>query len=446
MCKDGLFKDKSDNVPSGTKMKKYTLTELRESLDLVAIEGKVYNIAEFANVHPGGEEIRFFGGHEATSAYYSLHLTHSKPSKVLGKYLVGTIEEKSAEGSYDMHSPFAKEVRKAVQDKLMELPNKWWAPSWVHWRTFLILTCTFSFDFSWCYYGPTLLKTFLLAFCMALVGLNIQHDANHGAFSKKPWINKVLGYTQDYIGGSRMLWIRQHVVGHHPNTSHEEFDPDVISGLPIMILHSKFFTERKWFHALQHVYVWILLCFLALSWVFMDIQSAWNMQLGGWASVNKRMNKEKYFSIFGKMAFILRFLGMGWYHTNSLPLTLGHFILLTALGGGYLGFFFILSHNFDDAVHATTQETDCWYKIQAESSSNVGGFPLLVLNGGLNYQIEHHLFPRVSSAHYHYIAPTVKAVCEKHGVQYTHFPTVGENFKSTCNFLRNMGTGRVKAE
>jgi len=425
----------------GKGLKKFSLSELRDSLDLIAIEGKVYDINEFASVHPGGEDIRHFGGHEATAAYYSLHLTHSKPSKVLEKYLVGTIDEVSPEGAYNMHSPFAKEVRQVVQEKLLELPNRWWAPNWVWLRTAAILSAALYFDITWCISGPTLINTVLMALSMALIGLNIQHDANHGALSKNPLVNRLLGYTQDYIGGSRMLWLRQHVVGHHPNTSDDEFDPDVISGMPVMILHANFGKGRKWFHALQHVYVWVLLCFLALSWVVMDIKSALDMQLGGWAPVNRRLNKEKYFSVLGKVAFIVRFLGLGWYHTSSLPLALGHFVLVTALGGGYLGFFFILSHNFEGARHAADQAPgeDCWYKIQAESSSNVGGLGLLMLNGGLNYQIEHHLFPRVSSAHYHYLAPAVRAVCEKHGVQYTHFPTVADNFRATCAFLRSMG-------
>jgi fatty acid desaturase (delta-4 desaturase) len=86
--------------------------------------------------------------------------------------------------------------------------------------------------------------------------------------------------------------------------------------------------------------------------------------------------------------------------------------------GFYLSFFFLISHNFkgthiqEDTTRSSNKDgkkNSYLYK-QISSSSNVGGWWLAQLNGGLNYQIEHHLFPRMSHMHYHRISPIVKYV------------------------------------
>eukprot|EP00128_Syssomonas_multiformis_P010825 Colp12_sorted_trinity150504_noHs@14737 len=432
-------------MPAST-MKKYTAKELAESPNLFAIEGTVYDMTEFKNKHPGGDIIQFYGGHDVSAAYYMLHTTHFKPHPTLSKYSVGTLEGTSPEDIYDYHSPFYTELRQKVNEKLKEIgTNGFYAPWWFHLRTAFLIFTVLSLDYSWIVHGPSYLKAFLLGLNFAYIGLNIQHDANHGAISRKAWINKVLGYTQDYIGGSRMLWVRQHLVGHHVHCSHESLDPDVGSGKDLLVLHEKFADNAQWYHTYQHVYVWPLLQLLGINWLIMDIRNIYRMKVGGRFSINSALTREKEISLFFRVLHIFRYLIIGLYHTGSLITTINHIFVMSAVAGAYLGLFFIISHNFNEATRLdVTAKRPCWAKNQVESSSNVGGFGLLVMHGGLNYQIEHHLFPRVSSARYHYIAPTVKAVCEKHGVKYQHFPTVTANLKSTVAFLYNMGRGYFK--
>jgi fatty acid desaturase (delta-4 desaturase) len=76
---------------------------------------------------------------------------------------------------------------------------------------------------------------------------------------------------------------------------------------------------------------------------------------------------------------------------------------------------------------------------QVVSSSNVGYSWLAFLNGGLNYQIEHHLFPRINHSHYALIAPTVRQFCEEKNIPYVHFPTIGENVRACIKHLMDMG-------
>jgi fatty acid desaturase len=112
-----------------------------------------------------------------------------------------------------------------------------------------------------------------------------------------------------------------------------------------------------------------------------------------------------------------------------------------------LGLLFTLSHNFENADRDPTKsvretgEPVCWFKAQVQTSSTYGGILAGWLTGGLNFQVEHHLFPRMSSAWYPYIAPTVREICKKHGVNYTYYPWVWQNLYSTLKYTHEVGNG-----
>merc|ERR1711982_66087 len=108
---------------------------------------------------------------------------------------------------------------------------------------------------------------------------------------------------------------------------------------------------------------------------------------------------------------------------------------------------FTLSHNFENverdptASMKTEGKAACWYKSQVQTSSTYGGAIAGALTGGLNFQVEHHLFPRMSSAWYPSIAPKVREICEKHGVKYAYYPWIWQNFISTFIYMYQTGTG-----
>merc|ERR1712032_1180267 len=122
------------------------------------------------------------------------------------------------------------------------------------------------------------------------------------------------------------------------------------------------------------------------------------------------------------------------------------FIFLMGLSESLtLATLFSLSHNFEHsdrdptAEFRKTGEPVCWFKSQVETSSTYGGFISGALTGGLNFQVEHHLFPRMSSAWYPFIAPTVREVCKKHGVRYAYYPWVWQNLVSTFKYMNEVG-------
>jgi fatty acid desaturase len=132
----------------------------------------------------------------------------------------------------------------------------------------------------------------------------------------------------------------------------------------------------------------------------------------------------------------------GWNLT-----TLGIIMLMGVSESVVLAVLFSLSHNFENserdptAGYRKTGEPVCWFKSQVETSSTYGGAIAGALTGGLNFQVEHHLFPRMSSAWYPYIAPKVREICKKHGVQYAYYPWIWENLISTISYMHHAGSG-----
>jgi fatty acid desaturase len=134
--------------------------------------------------------------------------------------------------------------------------------------------------------------------------------------------------------------------------------------------------------------------------------------------------------------------------------TFGTIMLMGVAASLALGVLFSLSHNFEHAVRDPTHVLDekgskataagdqvCWFKSQVETSCTYGGAISGYFTGGLNFQVEHHLFPRMSSSWYPYIAPKIREVCKKHGVKYAYYPWIHQNFISTVTYMNQTGTG-----
>jgi len=276
----------------------------------------------------------------------------------------------------------------------------------------------------------------LIGVIYSLIGLNIQHDANHGAISRYGLVNRVLGLSQNWIGGSAIDWIHQHVVQHHVNCNDVDHDPDMI-GSPFLRINPT--KERLSSQAWQHVYVFGLLLMFGFQYIISSFQHLWNGQ--HLKHMSKLLTPHRVFDSLTWIFFMCRWAVLPVYQTGTLK-ALAWVFPMYVTGGFYLSFFFIISHNFEGAEMFNNKSKlnpkSFLYK-QAASSSNVGGAFLAFINGGLNYQIEHHLFPRISHCHYAKIAPFVREFCLKKGIPYVHFPTIGDNMASTVKHLHHMG-------
>jgi fatty acid desaturase len=153
------------------------------------------------------------------------------------------------------------------------------------------------------------------------------------------------------------------------------------------------------------------------------------------------------FAIFWRLHYIVTNVALPIYKFGFTAEMVGLILLMGVAESLALAVLFSLSHNFENADRNPTKEfvangqPICWYKSQVETSCTYGGFISGCFTGGLNFQIEHHVVPRMSSAYYPYIASTVRSVCKKHKVQYVYYPWVVQNLWSTLKYIHAAGTG-----
>jgi len=103
----------------------------------------------------------------------------------------------------------------------------------------------------------------IMGFGMSGIGLSIMHDANHGAYSKKEWVNRWLGKIIISISGYATNWKIQHNVLHHSYTNVHGYDEDI---QPPGFLRFSPNEEHKPIHKYQHLYAWFFYGLMTVSW------------------------------------------------------------------------------------------------------------------------------------------------------------------------------------
>jgi len=323
-------------------------------------------------------------------------------------------------------------------------------PGWFF-RAAIYIGIFFYLQYLWVVQGSHWPLAICYGIAAALIGMNVQHDANHGACSKKPFINDILGLGADMIGGSKWLWMEQHWT-HHAYTNHAEQDPDSFGAEPMLLFNDYPLNHpnRKWYH---HFNVLLYLPVLAGYWVsavfnpeILDLRQRGALGVGVHMDSDFLLRRRKY-AIALRILYILVNVVTPFLNHGLCWRAFGDIMLMGVSESLALAILFSLSHNFETsdrdptAQVRTTGEPVCWFKSQVETSCTYGGFLSGCFTGGLNFQVEHHLFPRMSSAWYPYIAPTVREVCKKHGVHYQYYPWVWQNFVSTLKYMHAAGTG-----
>jgi acyl-lipid (7-3)-desaturase (Delta-4 desaturase) len=451
----------------------------------VCIDGIVYDIANFD--HPGGDSIGVFGGNDVTVQYKMIHPYHTdkhlekmpRVGKVVDyktEYVVscycGVCSIMSERNVYRFfHSltlslslslyrflfdtPFEREI-KAEVFKIVRRGREFGTFGWFF-RAIGYCALYAYLQYLWLVQGSSWTLAIGYGLAQSAIGMNVQHDANHGACGGKnrTWLNDVFGLGADFIGGSKWLWMEQHWT-HHAYTNHPDMDPDAFGAEPMLLFNDYPLGDarRTALHHLQALYYLPVLAGYWLSSIFNP--QVLDLRQRGALSVGMQMESD-YIKSKRKYAIALRILYIyihciapfqktsgGWTFSWTI---LGHIMVLGIAESLGLAVLFSLSHNFEGSdrdpvaeARQTGQPVD-WFKAQVETSCTYGGFISGCLTGGLNFQIEHHLFPRMSSAWYPYIAPTVRAVCKKHHVQYVYYPWVWQNFFSTVKYIHRAGTG-----
>lgn len=283
----------------------------------------------------------------------------------------------------------------------------------------------------------------LIGFGIAGIGFAVAHDALHGSTSGNPRVNALIGASMDLIGGSSYLWRITHNVIHHTYTNIHGTDEDLaVSPLLRLSPHA----PRRWFHRWQHWYALGLYAMTSLFWVFVkDWKYLFARDLGPYRD-RRHSARDVAGLLAGKLVYygwsvVLPFvlIDLPWWQIAA------GILVVHLVAGLTLGIVFQLAHVVEETAHPTADADGAmpqgWVVHELATTANFAPSNRFLgwYVGGLNFQVEHHLFPKVCSVHYPHIAPIVRRLAEEHGLPYHSHATFRGAVRSHLRTLRAFG-------
>jgi len=305
----------------------------------------------------------------------------------------------------------------------------------------IILSGQFSLGVMW-------FLSFVMGIGMAGIGFSVSHDALHGAYSSNSTVNKLLGYTFDLMGANGYIWKITHNIIHHTYTNIHGHDEDLeVAGFIRLSPHS----EYKPVHRVQHILAFFAYSFATFFWVFIkDYRYFFKENLGPYENkshpvsewITLIVTKILYYSY----TLVIPYLVLD---ITILQLLIG-FVSLHLTAGLILGIIFQLAHVVEETDHPEPNEENMidehWAIHEMVTTNNFArdNKPLSWYIGGLNFQIEHHLFPKVCSIHYPEISKIVEKTAKEFDIPYNHHETFREAVASHYRTLKKFGDPNFK--
>lgn len=290
------------------------------------------------------------------------------------------------------------------------------------------------------------LESIVLGCLVAGIGFNVMHDGSHGSFSDNKWINTFAAFSLNILGGSSFMWNVKHNIIHHAFTNVDGYDDD-IDIQPFMRMST---TQKKLkMHKFQHLYFWLLYSLLYILWIFvLDYTKYFRKKIGNVQLKHMDLYDHIVFWSF-KVVNLTLYVLLPIYMLGFKTWLIG-FLIFTVVTGLVISLVFQLAHTVEntsfpmpDAI--TNKLEDEWAVHQLKTTANFATNNVLVswLVGGLNFQVEHHLFPKISHVHYPAISKIVKKACADYGIPYLEYPRVRQAIASHIAFLKHMGTAEM---
>lgn len=280
---------------------------------------------------------------------------------------------------------------------------------------------------------------------VAGVGMSVMHDAIHGSLATSNWLNRIFGASIYLLGGNAYNWEVQHNRLHHTYTNIHDVDEDITGKF---LLRLSFQEKQRYIHRFQHIYAFFLYSLMTLSFLWKDFKeiSLFNkMSKSGMTKPYPRKELVKLIST--KLAYVafICIIPLGLTSISFTEWLVGFFIM-HATAGMILSTVFQMAHVVEGAEQPEPDQTGCienaWAVHQLQTTSNFAGKNRILswFIGGLDYQIEHHLFPSISHVHYHALSPIVRATALEYGLVYNAKANFGNALGSHVRMLKNMGT------
>jgi len=283
----------------------------------------------------------------------------------------------------------------------------------------------------------------LMGFTFASIGFSVMHDANHGSYSTKSWLNDLIGLSANALGASSFFWKQKHNIIHHTYTNVDGIDDDIAKS-PII----RQCETQKWVpaHKVQHLYLVPVYALSSIFWLFfMDFTKYFTRKI--YTTEAWKMTTKNHVIFWAtKICYFVFYMIIPMIVWGFGPWLLG-FLLLHVVMGLTLSLVFQLAHVVENtefenvALDETKHIETAWAEHQIKTSSNFSMDNRVIswFVGGLNFQIEHHLFPKVSHIHYPAISKIVIEKCAEFNLPYNNYSTITGAIASHFRVMRMLG-------
>jgi fatty acid desaturase len=265
----------------------------------------------------------------------------------------------------------------------------------------------------------------------------IAHDTGHKQISKSKRGSELLGMLHmNLLMGVAYGWWINHHNRHHNNPNNLDRDPDTVRRQVIFDVDElpvKATTGfRRFVIRFQSVMFFVLLG-----------QEAWRLHASGFRAAKAGLLKRPVLEL-GLIALHAVLYLAAVFTVLSPPAAVAFVLVNQAVFGLYLGAVFAPNHK-GMAVYRSDVELD-WLHRQVLTSRNLRSSYLTdFLFGGLNYQIEHHLFPSMPRANLRHVRPMVVEYCARHDIPYVEV-SVRESYAEVARFLAKVSAEARESE
>lgn len=276
------------------------------------------------------------------------------------------------------------------------------------------------------------------------IGVNVMHDANHGAWSKSKFWNSIMGKSVNLIGGNAKTWQLQHNVLHHAYTNVEGMDHDLDG--PIFLRFSPS-QEKRGYHRYQHIYAWFFYGLQTFARTLAtDFTNAKIFRDRGLIRKPKEYRNIILNILYGKVFYFIYILAIPLIFA-PVPwwLVLLGFGIMHYTLGLMLAIIFQSAHVMPECQFPKANEKgtieNSWAIHQMETTTNFSPnsrvFSWFI--GGLNFQIEHHLFSNICHTHYREISKIVSSTAAEFGIKYNQQKTFARAVWEHGKMLKSLG-------
>ncbi|MFW5758946.1 MAG: fatty acid desaturase family protein [Bacteroidota bacterium] len=289
---------------------------------------------------------------------------------------------------------------------------------------------------------------FIMGIGVAGIGMSVMHDGNHAGYSGNQKVNKWMGFTMNMIGADAYNWKIKHNKLHHVFTNIYNKDEDINSRV---ILRFAYAAPLRKYHRFQHLYAWFFYALMTLAMVFGDINRRISYRKKGITNLPvAKYRKAMFWLIISKVVYFFALIGLPLMLTNMLwwQVLIG-FLILHITTGIILAVVFQMAHVVEGPGQAlpntngNIEESLIVHQLKSTADFSKNNKWLSWYVGGLNFQIEHHLFPRVCHVHYPAIAKIVEKTTAEFNVPYYVYDNFTDAFVSHYRTLKKLGRVKV---